>query len=365
MEMEASNRETQIYPLSKGKRFVAFLADFFLVFIISFAFFHLAVYPIVAFSSHLYEEQENIQVIQKERDSTLYGNGLLFYDDTKSDAKPTSFSRNLIYTCNLYASSIVNGNRDYDVFYRYFSSIKGDETLYEEWIKTMDANAHFFSYSPAALLPKYVEEFSPIFEEGNAPSKQGEEDFERFQKEFFLPGYSSLIRDIQENDLTYNGISYKEEQKKVDSFAKKGNTVVVSSVIGSYVLSSAIVYILVPLISKTRKTLGMIFLRRERVDSRKLMPLRRRDLPLMFFYAIFINAGLLFLVPWPIISFNELFSIPVLWELSLFSLLLDLASLIFLLFSSMDQTLVDKLTSTAMLEEEEMDMIYRTKGYGD
>ncbi len=365
MEEEVKKEEIRIYPLSKGKRFVAFLADFFLTFIISFAFFHLAIYPLLSYSLNLYGEQETCQVAQKERDGVLYGNSLLFCEEGKSDKDPSYFTANLEYTCKSYVSSLVKNDSTYDVFHHYFVDLKQKESEYADWIKTKDTVTRFFSYSPSVvLLPKYVEEFAPIFEEGNAPSKQGEEDYSRFQKEFFLPCYSSMLQDILQNDLSYQGVSYNQKQAVVSAFSSKANAIIVSSVAISYVVGVSVVYLIAPLLSKTRKTLGMLFLRRERVNEAKLMPLRKRDLILPYLYAYFVNAGLLFLLPWPIVSFNELFSLPGLWILSLISIFFDLISLIFLLFDKLDRTLSDKMTMSVMLEEEEMDAIYRAKGYG-
>lgn len=365
MEETSKKEEIQIYPLSKGKRFVAFLADFFLTFIISFAFFHLAIYPLLSYSLNLYDGQETCLQAQKDRDGVLYGNSLLFYEEGKSDKEPSSFTVNLEYTCKSYVSSLVKGDSTYDVFHHYFVDIRKQESQYVEWLKVKDTATQFFSYSPSvSLLSKYVDEFSPLFEEGNAPSKQGEEDYSRFQKEFFLPAYSSLLQDVIKNDLSYQGASYNQKQAVVTAFSNKANAIIVSSAAVAYVVGVSVVYLIVPLLSKTRKTLGMIFLRRERVHAAKLMPLRKRDLILPYLYAYFANAGLLFLLPWPIVSFNELFSLPGLWILSLISVLFDLVSLFFLLFDKLDRTLSDKMTISVMLEEEEMDAIYRAKGYG-
>lgn len=290
---------------------------------------------------------------------------MLFYEEGKSDKEPSSFATNLEYTCKSYVSSLVYGDTTHDVFHHYFVDLRQKENEYIELIKIKDTATQFFSYTPSiALLPKYVDEFAPIFEEGNAPSKQGEEDYSRFQKEFFLPCFSSLLQDVLENDLAYEGISYKQKQSVVTSFSNKANAILVSSASISYVVGVSVVYLIVPLISKTRKTLGMVFLRRERVNAAKLMPLRKRDLVLPYLYAFFVNAGLLFLLPWPIVSFNELFSLPGLWILSLISILFDLVSLFFLLFDKLDRTFSDKMTMSVMLEEEEMDAIYRAKGYG-
>lgn len=367
MEKREEQAELHIYPLSKGKRVIAFIADFFLSFIISFALFHLAFYPLISYSSGLYEDQTASIKAQKDRDAVLYKNNLLYFESEQSDDEPSSFSKNLQYTCKSYVFSLINGDSSTDVFRHYFIDIKGhDESNFASWIQNNDESTGFFLYSPeVSLLSTYVEEFSPIFEEGNAPSKQGEEDYERFEKKFFLPAYSKMLTDIQENDLTFAGISYNEQQAIVSSFSKKANAVVIAAASSSYVLSICVIFLIIPLFSKTRRTLGMVFLKRERVNSLKLMPLRKKDVILPSLYALFADAGLLFLLPWPIVSFNELFSISGLWILSLISVFFDFLSLIFLLFDQLDRTLSDRLTSSVMIDEDTMGAIYRAKGYGE
>ncbi len=364
---EKPSRDVDIFPLSKGKRILAFLSDFALLFIVSFAFFHLAFFPIASASTHLEASQTEYQEAMKLRDGTLYGNKVLFYDEEESDATPSSFSTNLIYTCDRYLCYLTgNTKTNYDVFYNYYVAVKNDNEGYVALLKLKDTATSFFDFSSFPVLKeRYVEEFSPYFEAGNSPSKQGEEDYEKFQKEFFLPAYSSLIEDVKKNDLIYQGTSYIKEQSIVDGYATKSNLVVCLSAGGAYLVSLLLLDIVVPLISKTRKTLGLIFLKEERVDSKKLLPIRRRRLPLATLYSMFFSAGFLFLLPWPIVSFNELFSLPALWILSLISILLDLVSLVFLLCDKFDRSLSDLLTTTSYIDEESMDAIYRAKGYGD
>lgn len=365
-EKKEEEQEIWIFPLSKGKRFVAFLADFFLTFVLSFALFHLAFYPLCFSAAGLYEGQESCQKAQKDRDAVLYGNNLLFFEDGKSDNEPSSYSTNLVYTCSIYISSLLGeAPIDKNVFHTYFVDIRGDEAAYSSFIADNDSKAQFFDYPSLSLKSEFIEEFLPIYEEGNDPSKKGEEDYQRFQKEFFLPAYGKMIQEIGEKDLAYEGISYKESQEIVTSFNSKSTRFVILSVGLSYFVSLSVGYLFVPLFSKTRKTLGMIFLRRERVEMRRLLLLRKRDIFLHFFYALFANGWLLFLLPWPIVSFNELFRIPALWPLSLVSLLFDLVSLFFLLFDKMDRTLLDRLTGSVMLDEGMMASIYRSKGYGE
>ena len=364
---DAQGRDVNIFPLTKWKRILAFLADAAILFLCSFAFFHLAYYPIISTASSLSSSQEEYVEAMNKRDNVLYGNSLLFYNESSSDKTAASFSSNLSYTCDCYVKFLCGkGESKYDVFSNYYSSIKGDQSGYLTFLKQRDSSTSFFDFSSSPkLADTYIEEFLPYFEEGNSPTKKGEEDYSSFQKEFFLPSYSVMLEDIKANDLVYEGVSYKEEQSIVEGFKNKVNVVVCSSAGGAYLTSLLLLQVIVPLISKTRKTLGLIFLKEERVDANRLIPIKRPKLILTTAYTLFFSSFFVFLLPWPVISFNELFTIPALWIISLISLILDLVSLGFLLFDSLDRTLSDRLTLISYIDEESMDAIYRAKGYGE
>lgn len=346
---------------------LAFLADAALLFLCSFAFFHLAYYPIISTATSLSSSQEEYVEAMNKRDNVLYGSNLLFYDESSSDKTATSFSTNLSYTCDCYIKLLCGkGESKYDAFNNYYSLIKGDQSKYLSFMKQRDSSTSFFDFSSTPkLADAYIEEFLPFFEEGNSPTKKGQDDYSSFQKDFFLPSYSVMLEDIKTNDLVYEGISYKAEQSVVEGFKNKVNVVVCSSAGGAYLTSLLLLNIVVPLISKTRKTLGLIFLKEERVDANRLIPIKRSKLILTTVYTLFFSSFFVFLLPWPVISFNELFTIPALWIISLISLILDLVSLGFLLFDQLDRTLTDKLTLISYIDEESMDAIYRAKGYGE
>ena len=74
-------------------------------------------------------------------------------------------------------------------------------------------------------------------------------------------------------------------------------------------------------------------------------------------------SGALLFIPWGVVSFNELFSLPMLLLLSLVGMGLDIISLAFFFFDPFGRTLMDRLTFSFMVNQETLGDICRAKGY--
>lgn len=363
---ERKIKEVNIYPLTKGKRVILYLADFFVCFILAISLYTLAVSPLgtlmLGMERRATEYDENIAL----RDGVLYGNELL-YRENGSD----SFSTAMEYTYKLYLGYLVgfydetDGN--YEVFENYFIDIRNDSESYLSFYKSLDSAGTYFEITKkgVSLTASRVEEFMAFYREGDTPSDTAQSDYSSFQSNIFLSGYNLMINDIMEKDLTYEGVSYAERQNAVGTYITQSEyfTSVCAEI--SYLLAAIIVYLLFPLINKDRKTLGMLVLRRYRVDARTLNNTKLRKVPLLFLYNFALANWSTFFVPLGSVGFNELFSLPLLLPLSLISLALALGSLIMLLFDAFDRDLLDKLTFTVVVDEDELDKIYEAKGYKD
>lgn len=369
--MERSKNVLEISPLSKGKRALAFLADYFLVLILTLVFFHFAAYPIgKAIIKYDQKHEEYAQAV-RNRDNVLYGNELLFYSDiAKKD--PTYMDENIEYTSKIYIYEFLKGSIDVeaynghqgDIFHTYYVNILNDEatylSLYQGWSETgfFDINGNAIS-----LKQEYVEEFSHNYLPGDSMSNKGKEDYERMQTKVYLVGYRKMIASILEKDLTFAGKSYKLEQAAVDSFIDLQEKLTIFSVLSAYALSSLFQLLLFPLINKYGKTFAMLFMRNERLDSTRLYIWSKPRRALHFVYSIIMNFSPCFLVPIGVYSFAGVFSIPYLLPLSLVSLGYVLISTIFMLFEPYNRTLSDRLTGTVMVSQATLDDIIRAKGY--
>lgn len=363
---EKKIKEVNVYPLSKGKRVILYLSDFFLAFIFAITLYTLAVSPlatiIMGMEAKATEYDNNIAL----RDSVLYGNELLFQKD-----ETAVFSTDMEYTYTLYLGYLVGDSEhlsgNYEVFYNYFVDIKEDVEAYISFYEGLDPEGTYFDITDTSVSLKEnrIDEFMPYYRDGDTPSEAAQDDYASFQSNIFLSGYNLLINDIMENDLTYEWISYVESQNAVGRYITLSEyfTSVCAEI--SYLLGSMIVYLIFPLINKNRKTLSMLVLRRYRVDARTLNNEKLRKVPLLFLYQFALANWGTFFVPLGSVGFNELFSLPLLLPLSLVSLAIAIGSLFMLLFDDFNRDLLDKLTYSVVIDEDELDKIYEAKGYKD
>ena len=70
-----------------------------------------------------------------------------------------------------------------------------------------------------------------------------------------------------------------------------------------------------------------------------------------------------FLIPVGLVTFPDLFNISVLFIFGLLSLMLMLTSLVFLLANKFNRTIFDYFSRSVYLSTDELDEVYRAKGY--
>ena len=375
MEDENSQSQQQtpvvdISPLSKWKRTLVFLADFFLIFIIAIILFNLGSYPLGKAMTSYNGKVEESSLHQKRRDLVLYGSKVLLASQPSlKEAK--DFTSNLQYTFETFVYYHLNGavtsdkyeTQKSDVFATYFVTIRDDESSYKAMMKDLDVDGFFEVGQSVTLKPTYIEEFKHAFIAGDELSTQGKKDYDALQTKVFLKGFNRILDDIYAKDLLFDGISYKQEQDAVASFIQYEKVLAIVAASISYALGCIIVSLIIPMISKERKTLGMLFLRDVRLDAERLVLPKRGRIALFFVYQLLINAGSLFFIPLGAYDFVSLFSLPALFPISAIGLLYLLFSLIYMLFEPFNRTIADRLSGTVMVNEEMLDAIYRAKGY--
>lgn len=368
MEAEENKKVIDVFPLSKGRRILSFLADYFICFILGLALFHLAVYPIGRLISDSDGQATSLIEAQKKRDSVLYGNELLYYDSSTSGTSPASFSTNLEYSSKLYLIDFLKTPKEeeHDVYKRYFVDIrKKTPANWLSFCKEKSLNSSFFTFEEdsMSLKEEYVAEFAPLLNDKDELSEKGKEDYALYQEKYFLQLYSSLLSDIETNDLVYQGVSYKACQDTVASIlAKQQKTILFSSLISEF-LSLSICFFMAPMISRYRKTLGMMALRAHRVSFSSLKIVGRKDVFPYWIYQIALNFSSVFFLPLPVLGFNELFTLTLPFFLSLASLAIVIISFFVILINSFGRSLLDLSTDSMLITNDQLDEIYHAKGY--
>ena len=101
----------------------------------------------------------------------------------------------------------------------------------------------------------------------------------------------------------------------------------------------------------------------EKVNFYSLNHTSRAMVVLTSVYYLFATMLGIMFVPSLLVPFNNLFALHFLMYGSVFSIALLLGSMFFILFNQYNRSLIDYLSNSLYLTSEEMDEIYRARGY--
>ena len=82
-DLEKEEKTFDILPVKKGRRMLIYLADFFVVLIISMILFNIAVYPLSKLATGSQKKEDEAINYTRQRMDILYNNGLLFYEENE------------------------------------------------------------------------------------------------------------------------------------------------------------------------------------------------------------------------------------------------------------------------------------------
>lgn len=349
-------KTVDIIPITKWKRFLIYLGDASITFLLSIFLFVVAVYPIGKSVANYEEISEQIEQKNHLCDDLFFANNILFYEEESSKY---DYENSLDFTYKKFLSVYVNNEaQTNDVIYNYFVTMKSDENKY----KSLFNEKYFNVSSTITLKDSYKDPLTPVFNEHDELTEYGKTIYTEIQEKGFLMMYSEIIKDVGENDLSYNGISYLKTCEEVKELNTSINWSISIFAIIAYTLGALICYMVFPLISKN-KTVLMSVLHYERIGIDNLYLLSKKEALLGFIYNyVFVMYTSLF-IPLMLISVVGLFVIPLLLPLAVISFVFNIASFVVLLSSGFSRTLSDVLTKTVLVKAEELDKIYKSKGY--
>ncbi len=372
---ESQPLEIDIKPLKKFKRILSYFSDAFLQFILCFFLFNVAAVPLGKLMTGFDAKNEGyVQSSQDVRD-ILLGSKILFL---RYQGDAFNYDDNLAYTYDVWLSyyavgqeeSLDNLHPQYghkeenEVIRHYFVDIRANESDYLTRFAEVDPGTYFVKDgSSFALTPAVYEAVHPYFDPLDQISEDGKKVYGEIRDKVFANLYAQVMYDVNEHDLVYQGKSYNQAMKTIAAVEEYQKGLLTYSLLIAYFLSWGVYFLLIPLLSKRRKTFSMLFMRVERIDIRSLSLCRRSQAVLFGLYSAFTCFWPSFFLPISYIGFNALFGMTSILVLSLLSLALMITTIIFVLASAFNRSLEDKLSLSAMLEGDELDKIYRAKGY--
>ncbi len=380
---EVNNQEKEyfdIHPLKKGKRIFVFLADFFIHFILTFLIFNVAAAPIgKAITNFDAKNQEHI-VLTSEMYNHYYKSGVLLNDDSFDKLDVTA---GVEYTYRCFLSYFVLDNEESidsshpqyghkianNVIYHFYHDIRNNDALYLDSFDAYNAKDNYFVFDQTlnefTLKNEVKSEIYAFYDVKDEMGKTGETYYSTILKNVFNPLLAEVMRDIENNDLHYEGEShsFKECQTQIKLLEQYHENLMTICAIIAHIFVWIPLFLIVPLANRNRKTLAMMFMKVERVNFYSLNHINMSMGVLTAIYYLFANLlGVLF-IPSLLVPFNNLFALHLLMYGTVFAGALLLASLIFLLFNQYNRSLIDYLSNSLYLSEEEMNEVYRARGY--
>ena len=374
-ETKKDSKVIEIAPISKGKRVLLFLADFFLNFIVTIFFYNMIVLQCGQAATGYNDQLREKFAVERERYDILYGNKILFYEEkTPEETEKYDINKNLSSTCRKFTTYYVfddgSVSVENEVMNTYFTDIKNNRAKLIEIYKECDKNTNFFEFSDdinelPKLKDEYKEEFKPIFDPLDEPTEKGAKDYNKFLNSFFLEAYSKVLEDINENDLTYDGVSksYKELTVIMKDKESYGKGLIITCVYISYIISVLILFVGVPLIKKDGRTLAERIMKVETLTFDGFKPLRISQILMNSIYQIIAGLAFVFIVPYPETALNEVFKLSELYVVSFIVIILLIASAIYMLFDRYNRVLSDVCSRTLKFDSGTLDDILRAKGY--
>ena len=372
--MENNQEIVNISPIGKGKRILLFLADFFINFLICFLIFNVAVMPVSDAITDSRSRQEISDAAAYKQFSILYNNKVLHYE---SEDDKYYYVANVESTMFIYLSYYSFENTDIkedhplyghkeenEVLKHFYYDIRNNKDAYISILQEFNEKHPYFEINgyDIALKNEIKSEIKLSFYYPDNLSEGGKEAL-NYLENFFLDAYALVFEDITKNDLTYNDESYVTNKAIVDKCEKEFKTQLVVSTLISYLVSTLICYLIIPVISKDNKTLGMMMMRIQRIGTNNLFLLNKGEAILSSVYYLVFNISIPFFMPMTRVTFTYLFNIPLLTTLLFIGLLISLASMIVILFSSFNRSITDYLSRSVAIKNDDLDAIYRSKGY--
>ena len=363
----------EIRPVTKWKRFLVFLADYFITFIIAFTLFNLAIFPLAKIVFNTQQQSEQALALEKKATNLLKVDGYIFVPS--SDA---SFQEDVNYTFKVFLSYYAfdeenpdNQHLQYghkienEVIRKYYENVINDTALYLKAFKEVNILDQMFvigdSVDSVVLKDDYksllANELLEISDESKYSTAMLNFRDHVFAKLFYLHVYNHII----ENDYVKDGISFKKCLEEARDIIRSLQWVATGSVLFTILLSWSITFVIYPLINKDRKTIGTTAMRISKLHYKSLGPINKGSVMIQSFYQFLFLLSFGLFLPVLFFGLSYTFNLPLLFVLSFISFGLIIISGLFIIFNEYNRSGMDVLTNIVLLPDSEIDMMYRVE----
>ena len=371
--MEEENKESiiELKPLSKWKRFLIFFGDYFIMFIVSFVLFNLAVFPLAKIICDTQTRSEKANDLEQSALNVLREDGYLY-----SPREMASFEDSVNYTFKVFLSyyafdeeSPDQNHKQYghkeenEVVRNYYQNVIKDTALYLNDFKEVNRADDMFvvgnDVMSIALKSDYkvalANELLEVTDEDKYSVMMTNFRDHVFAKLYYLHVYSHII----EHDYVRGNESFNDYINQAKDIMKSLQWVASGSALISVALSWGVVFILYPLINKENRTITMSAMHVTKLHYKSLAPIDKKCVLIQSFYHFVFSMSASLFMPILFFGLAYSFNLPLLFVLTAISVGMAIISGIFIFINEHNRSASDILTNVVLVPNGELDNMYR------
>ncbi len=371
---EAEKKVIEIKPLSKWKRILLFLGDYFIGFIIAFALFNLAVFPLAKVICQTQKQNEQAEKYEYDATNLLISSGFLH----KSNSGDVSFEEDVNYTFKVFLSYYAfdeespdmnnpqyGHKKENEVIRTYYVDYKQDTPKYLAIFNEVNKEDSMFTIGETVESITLKSDYKNLLKnellEITDESKYSV-NMTNFRDHIFARlFYVNVYQDILDNDFFKDGVSFNELMAAARKINRSLQWIPVSCSFISLALAWSLVYILYPMINRDNRTPTMSAMRVDKIDYKNLGPINKKTVLIQSFYHLVFSLSYIIILPSLYFGFSYSFNLPILFIASMVCLVMIIASMMFIFFNQHNRSGSDILTFVVLVPTAELDNVYKEK----
>ena len=369
-EQEQEQKFIDIHPLSKWKRLLVFLGDYFIAFIVSFILFNLVVFPSAKIICDAQKQNQQAAVLEQKALKILKDDGYLYSPNDGS-----SFLEDVNYTFKVFLSYYafdeetpdINNPRyghkiENEVVRHYYENVIKSTEQYIIDFKEVNAEDQMFSIGDTvdsiALKADYKislgNELLEIKDEEKYSLAMTNFRDHVFARLFYIHVYNHVI----ENDYVKDGVSFNAYLNESKSILKSLQWIPTVSAFISIALSWSLIFVLYPLVNKENRTMTMSVMGISKLHYKSLGAINWKTVMVQSFYHFVIVLSSTVFLPFAYFGLAYCFNLPLLFVFSAISFVLILISGLFIIFNEYNRSGIDIVSDVVLVPASQLDNLY-------
>lgn len=374
-EQEQEQKFIDISPLSKWKRLLVFLGDYFLAFIISFVLFNIVVFPVAKVVVGSQKQNEEAQLLEQKALKMLKDDGYLYFPNDGA-----SFLEDVNYTFKVFLSYYAfdevtpdANNPQYghkienEVVRHYYENVIKNTNQYVIDFKEVNEKNQMFDIADTVDSIALKTDYKALL--GNELLEQKDEEkyseaMVNFRDNVFARlFYIHVYNHITENDYIKDGKSFNSYMNQSATILKNLQWIPVVSSIISITLTWSILFVLIPLVNKENRTITMMAMGVSKLHYKSLGPIDSKSVMIQSFYHYVAILSSTVFLPFAYFGLAYCFNLPLLFILSTISFVLLLVSGAFIIFNQYNRSGTDIISDIVLVPTSQLDSLYMENIY--